>query len=193
MNIGRQALSILAGALLATCGSLAAQSAEEQQAQSSGPSLAGTVVSLEEGGFSLKTADGESHKVAVNRNTEQLVKVSSGAQVIVEYRRKVGGFVIAQRIRPAGETAADAAPAEGTAAEAPLSLTAEVVSWNDSALVVKTNEGEVTFFLAPTTEYLVKSLDPGLQVIVEYSQDASGARMATRVRAAEEKGANGTL
>lgn len=219
MKLGRQAFSILAAALLASTGSLAAQSADEQgepaaqqqtrqqdqqqnrqatpaQAQSRpaaprhlGPTLSGTVVKWNGDRIDLKTADGKTHKVAVNADTEQTVAIAPGAQVTVDYRRKVRDFIIAERVRlaEAAASATAAAPAQGSAASGAPALTGAVVSWNDAALVVKTKEGEVTFFLAPTTEYLVKSLDPGSRVVVEYSQEGSdGPRMATRVRAAQE-------
>ena len=205
-KIQREILSIVSAALLATAGSLAAQGADEQaqqpatqpQTQSqgqeqsqpaaparpTGPQISGTVVSWNGDRIDLKTADGKTHKVAVNTETERTVEIAPGIQVTVDYHRKVRDFIIAERVRPAG-TGEAATPAEGTSSAAPT-LTGTVVSWNDSALILKTKEGEVTFFLAPTTEYLVKSLDPGSQVIVEYSTGTDGAKLATRVRAAQE-------
>ena len=62
-------------------------------------------------------------------------------------------------------------------------ITGEVVKWNDSALLLKTEAGEVTLFLSPDTVYLVDSLDPGLRVIVEY-EEVNQAKLATTIRAA---------
>jgi hypothetical protein len=208
-KIHREILSILIAALLATAGSLAAQGAAGQAqpqnpsqeqaksqpaapARSTGPQITGTVVLWNGDRLDLKTADGKTHKIAVNRGTQRLADIATGARLTVDYHRKVGGFIIAERVRPdeqstsgaTGSTTASSAPAQGASPAAPA-LTGAVVSWNNSALIVRTKEGDATFFLAPTTEYLVKSLDPGSQVIVEYSQGADGAKLATRVRAAQ--------
>jgi hypothetical protein len=57
-------------------------------------------------------------KVAVNRDTERLVDIAPGAQVTVEYRRKISGFVIAERVLLA-EASAATAGAAGAPEKAP--------------------------------------------------------------------------
>ena len=68
-------------------------------------------------------------------------------------------------------------------------MTGTVVSRTDAALVLRNDEGDVTLFLSPRTEYLVKSLEPGLIVTAEYQATSNDAKLATRVQAAgKEKG-----
>lgn len=210
---------LAAAALLATAGGLAAQNAGEQnqqqekQQEQAGttqdrsqtsdsaegrstaparravPQVTGTVIRWTGNRIDLKKPDGKMQKVAVNADTERLLEIKEGAEVTVEYHRKISDFIIAERVRPAEE---DATAAQSGAAKAPnqkpSSVTGSVVSWNNAALILRTEEGDVTLYLSPTTEYLVKSLDPGLPVIVEYREGTDRAKMATRVRAAQEKG-----
>lgn len=214
-KVERRILSLAApfaaAALLAMSGGLAAQGgepetpppAEEQgeaaakspesrpaaPAQRAVPHVTGTVARWNGSRFDLQLPDGKTEQVAVNRDTKVLAKIEAGARVSVEYRRKVSGFVIAERVLPAEEAAPEAPPAAAAApAQSPGSpaITGSVVTWNDAALIVRTEAGEVTFFLSPETEYLVKSLDAGLQVVVEY-QEEGAAKLATRVRAAQAK------
>lgn len=199
LKLHRKILSITAmtamtaAALLSAAGGLAAQSgggegekppAEQRERARAVPQVTGTVVLWNGNRIDLKTADGKTQKVAVNPETERLMEIEEGAEVTVEYRRKVGGFVIAERVRPAQEAAQ---AGTGTApGPSPSTLTGTVVSWNNAALVLRTGEDEVTLYLSPTTEYLVESLDPGLLVLVEYREGSDRAKLATRVRAAGE-------
>jgi hypothetical protein len=209
--------SLAVAALLAMAGGTAAQSAgepeeqrqaqeqqQEQQQQSreqstdetrpaapvrpAGPHVTGTVVRWTGNRIDLKTPEGKLQKVAVNRDTERLVEIAEGVEVTVEYRRKISDFVIAKRVLAAETGAPAVQPAKGTTAGPKAnSVTGKVVSWNNAALLLRTDAGEVTFFLSPSTEYLVKSLDPGLLVTVEYREGADRAKMAARVLAAEAK------
>jgi hypothetical protein len=114
------------------------------------------------------------------------VEIAPGAEVAVEYRRKISGFVIAERVLPAAAGEPAAPPAATAAAKAPT-VTGSVASWTEAALVLDTGEGAVTLFLSPATTYEVEALTPGLPVVVEYEQTRDGARLATRVRAAGEQ------
>jgi hypothetical protein len=195
------AMSLAAAALLTLSAGAAAQSAGEPAKQapaqeqaalvrSTVPQVTGTVTRRTRSRLDLQTADGKSQKVAVNKDTEWLVDdVKEGAEVTVEYRRKVSGFVIAQRVLPAQKAAAAAQPGPATAPApaAALAVTGSVVSWNDAALLLRTEAGDVTLFLSPSTQYLVKPLDAGLRVTAEYREGADRAKVATRVLAAETK------
>lgn len=205
------AASLTMAALLVLAGSLAAQSSGEPEkqppakekpqasaAQDSGqspaqgpatsrpaatvPHVTGTVTLWNGHRMELKTREGKIQKVAINPETERLLEIREGVEVTVDYRRKVSSFVIAERVRPAEGTQAVTTTKPG---QEPSTVTGSVVSWNNAALVLRTETGDITLYLSPTTEYLVKSLDPGLQVIVEYREGADHARMATRVRAAK--------
>ncbi len=197
--------SLATVALLAIPANLAAQSAteqeeqkQEQQEQSSPetrpapapralPHVTGTVVRWNGYRIDLKTPEGKTQEVAVNEDTERLVEIEPGAEVTIEYRRKIGDFVIAERVRPVQEADTAAQSATGTApAAGPSTVTGTVVSWTDAALVLRTDAGDVTLFLSPRTEYLVKSLDPGLRVTAEYQATSNDAKLATRVQAAKE-------
>lgn len=152
-------------------------------ARHAGPHVTGTVIDWNGHRIDLKTRDGKMQKVAVNPETERLVEIKKGAEVTVDYSRKISAFVIAERVRPAEEATA---AQSGTAGREPQTVTGSVVSWNNAAMVVRTEAGEVTLFLSPETEYLVKSLDPGTPVVVEFQEGAGSTRLATRVRAQEE-------
>ncbi len=208
--------SLTAAVLLATGGSVASQStneteAQEQEPQSqtqeqapeespstaparrSVPHVTGTVARWTGNRIDLKTSAGKSQKVAVNRDTEQLVEIKEGTEVTVEYHRIISGFIIAERVLPAREDAPAAQPGTGTAqGQNASAVTGSVVSWNNAALLLRTEAGEITLFLSPSTEYLVKSLDPGLLVTVEYREGSNGARLATRVLAAKAKDEDST-
>jgi RNase P/RNase MRP subunit p29 len=181
-------LSIAACLALLTAGGLVAQSGATPQGKPSapaqtayvGPHISGTVVFWNGNRMDLKTRDGKTQEVAVNDRTERQVEIKKGAEVTVDYRRKVGKFVIARRVRPFEEnqTAAQS-PAQAT-----KSLTGEVVSSNQAELLLRTGSGDVTFFLAPSTEYLVRPLGQGRRVTVEYKETAGGSKMAVRVSAA---------
>ena len=194
-------------ALLAVPANLAAQSATEQEEQKQEqqeqsppeartapapralPHVTGTVLRWTGYRIDLKTPEGKTQEVAVNKDTEQLVEIKPGAEVTIEYRRKIGDFVIAERVRPV--QAADTAAQSDTApAASPGTVTGAVVSWTDAALILRTDAGDVTLFLSPRTEYLVKSLDPGLMVTAEYQATSNEAKLATRIQAAagKEKG-----
>ena len=194
-------------ALLAVPANLAAQSATEQEEQKQeqqeqsppeartapaprAPHVTGTVLRWTGYRIDLKTPEGKTQEVAVNKDTEQLVEIKPGAEVTVEYHRKIGDFVIAERVRSVEE--ADTAAQSGTdtaPAASPGTVTGAVVSWTDAALILRTDAGDVTLFLSPRTEYLVKSLDPGLMVTAEYQATSNDAKLATRVQAAgKEKG-----
>lgn len=151
------------------------------------PHVTGTVTRITASRIDLKTPEGKVQKVAVNQGTRWLVDAKEGTEVKVEYRRKVSGFFIAERVLPADEGAPAAQPGKGTApGQNAKTVTGSVVSWSNTALVLRTEEGDVTLFLSPSTEYLVKSLDPGLRVSVEY-EGSDRARVATRVLAVEAK------
>ena len=195
--------SVVAAACLLTAGGLAAQEASEPEkqppaqeeepappapARRSGPYLTGTVVDWNGDRMDLRTAEGKTQKVAVNQDTELLVEIVVGAEVRVEYRRKISGFVIAERVLPGGE-AAPAEPSASATGQKPSTVTGSVLSWNDAALLLRTAEGEVTLYLSPTTEYLVESLDPGLRVTVDYREGSDRAKVALRVRPAEAEDA----
>lgn len=199
---------LVTAVLIAIPANLAAQSAteqeqqkQEQQEQSTPetrpapatralPHVTGTVLRWNGYRIDLKTPEGKTQEVAVNKDTEQLVEIKPGAEVTVEYRRKIGDFVIAERVRSVEE--ADTAAQSGTdtaPAASPGTVTGTVVSRTDAALVLRTDEGDVTLFLSPRTEYLVKSLEPGLIVTAEYQATSNDAKLATRVQAAgKEKG-----
>jgi hypothetical protein len=148
--------------------------------------ITGTVERSTGNRIDLEIEDGKTQKVALNRDTERLVEITKGARVAIEYRRKIGGFVIAERVLSAAEP--EAAPAAtGTAPGVPRStVTGSVVSWNDATLVLKTEAGDLTLYLSPATEYQVQSLAPGLAVAVEYQQSRDQTKLALRVRAAGE-------
>lgn len=201
--------TLTAAALLAMAGGLAAQSADEPEKQApvqeqqqsheqatdetraaapvrpAGPHVTGTVTRWTGHRIDLKTPEGKLQKVAVNRDTERLVEIKAGVEVTVEYGRKIGDFVIAKRVLAADAGAPAAQPAKGTTSGPKAkSVTGTVVTWNNAALLLRADAGEVTLFLSPSTEYLVKSLDPGLSVTVEYREGADGAKTAARVLAA---------
>lgn len=213
---------LAAAALLAMTGSAAARSAgapetptpaqepaQEQQQQQTreqapeGPSTApvrrsvprvtGTVTRWTGNRIDLKTPDGKLQKVAVNEDTERLVEIKVGAEVTVEFRRRISGFVIAERVLAATEGAPGAQPGSGTTTGPKIqSVTGSVVSWSSAALLLRTDTGDLTIFVSPSTEYGVKSLDSGLQVTVEYREGSDGAKVATRVLAAKTKDEDST-
>ena len=203
----RSLMAILAtAALLAIPANLAAQGAtkadeqkqerqEEAQAQEETgeapapspravPQVTGTIASWNGYRIDLKTPDGKTQQVAINEDTERLVEIKPGAEVTIEYRRRIGDFVIAERVRSVEEAGTAAQSGTGTA---PSTVTGTVVSWTSAALVLRTEEGDVTLFLSPRTESLVKSVEPGLPVTVEYEETSDGARLAMRVQATEKE------
>jgi hypothetical protein len=149
------------------------------------PHVTGTVTRWTGNRIDLKTPEGKVQKVAVNQGTERLVEIEEGAEVTVEYRRKISGFVIAERVL--GAEAGAAAGTGKTPARSVGTATGQVVSWNNAALLLRTEEGDVNFYLSPSTEYLVESLNPGLPVTVEYREGSDRAKMATRVLAVQPK------
>lgn len=148
------------------------------------PSVNGTVLTWNGYRIDLKTPEGKKLQVAVNENTERLVEIEPGAEVTIEYRRKIGDFVIAERVRPVQEAGAAAQSGDAAPGASPGRVTGTVVSWTNAALVLQTDAGEVTLFLSPRTESLVKPFAPGLPVAVEYQETASGAWLATRIETA---------
>lgn len=148
-------------------------------AQPAVPQVSGTVIRFADTEIELKTKDGKDQKVATNEGTKLLVELAKGIEVTVEYHRKVGGFIIAERILAAG-----AAPATEPVPAPVLktsTATGDILSITDASLVLRTKEGDVTFFLAPSTEILVKPLSPGLRVTVEYREDKEQTKVAIRV------------
>jgi len=148
-------------------------------AQPAVPQVTGTVVRFANTEIDLKTKDGKEEKVAINEGTKMLVELAKGIEVTVEYHRKVGGFIIAERILAAG-----AAPATEPVPAPVLktsTATGDILSVTDASLVLRTKEGDITFFLAPSTEILVKPLAPGLRVTVEYREDKEQTKVAIRV------------
>jgi hypothetical protein len=143
------------------------------------PQVTGTVTRFVGEEIELKTKDGKEQKVGLNDSTKRLVEIAKGAEITVEYHRKIGGFIIAERIvAPGTAPATEPLPAPvlktGTA-------TGDILSATDSTLVLRTEEGDVTFFLSPSTEILVKPLNPGLKVTVEYREDKEQTKVAVRV------------
>ena len=193
-KFNRKTLSFLAAAFLAA-GGLAAQGGEQEPPEQTRqrvrtvPQVTGTVIHWNGDRIDLKTREGKTQKVAVNADTERLVEIQEGAEVTVEYRRKVGSFVIAERVRSVEENAAAQSGTATAPGQSPSAMTGEVVSWNNAALIVRAKEGDVTLYLSPTTEYLLKSLEPGSLVTVEYREGSDGAKLATRVLAAKQEGA----
>lgn len=184
-------VSLTMAALLAGSVAVAAQTAGEPQETRAGtsvrrgvPHVTGTVTRWTGNRIDLKTPKGKLQKVAVNEGTERLVEIKEGTEVTVEYRRKISGFVIAERVLPAEAGAQVKAKAPGPAAGA---VEGRVVSWNGTALLLRTAEEDVTVFLAPSTEILVKPLSVDLPVTVEYREGPDRARVATRVLAAGDK------
>lgn len=190
-------------ALLAIPANLAAQTATEEEGQQQEqaqaqpetdetpapapravPQVTGTIASWNGYRIDLKTPDGKTQQVAVNEDTERLVEIKPGAEVTIEYRRKIGDFVIAERVRSVEEAGTAPQPDPDTA---PSTVTGTVVSWTPAALVLRTEEGDVTLFLSPRTESLVKSVEPGVPVTVEYEETSDGARLALRVQATEKE------
>lgn len=147
----------------------------------SGHHITGTVVYWNGDRMDLKTPDGKQQQVAVNNRTERLVEIQKGAEVTVDYRRKIGKFIIAQRVRPLDEGGPQAAPAPET-----KSMTGEVVSANQAELLLRTGSEDVTFFLSPSTRYLVRPLGQGSRVTVQYREVSGGTKMALSVSAAGE-------
>jgi hypothetical protein len=197
---------LVTAALLAIPANLAAQSAtkaEEQQQERQGqaqtppeageapapapravPHVTGTVARWNGYRIDLKTPDGKTQQVAINEDTERLVEIKPGAEVTIEYRRKIGDFVIAERVRSVEEAGTAAQSGTDTA---PSTVSGTVVSLTPAALVLRTEEGDVTLFLSPRTESLVKSAGPGMPVTVEYEETSDGARLAMRVQATEKE------
>ena len=102
--------SLAAAVLIAVPAALAAQDAtepEEPEAQQEQetrtprglPQVTGTVLRWNGYRIDLKTPEGET-QVAVNEETERLVEIEPGAEITVDYRRKIGDFVIAERVGP---------------------------------------------------------------------------------------------
>ena len=198
------AMSLAAAALLTLAAGAAAQSAgepmkptpaqEQQQAapvRSAVPQVTGTVTRRTRSRLDLKTTEGKSQKVAVNKDTKWLVEVEEGTEVTVEYRRKISGFVIAERVLPARDAEAAQNGASKAPAPAARAVTGSIVSSNSAALLLRTEAGDITVFLSPSTEYLVKPLAPGARVTAEYREGADGAKVATRVLTAETKNEGG--
>jgi hypothetical protein len=148
-------------------------------AQPAVPQITGTVVRFVDTELDLKTKDGKEQKVALNEATKKLVEIAKGIDVTVEYHRRVGGFIIAERILAAG-TAPATEPVPAPVIKTSM-MTGDILSASDSTLVLRTKEGDVTFFLAPSTEILVKPLTPGLRVTVEYREDKDQTKVAIRV------------
>ncbi len=148
-------------------------------AQPAIPQVTGRVTRFVGNEIELKTTDGKDQKVGINDSTKTLVEIAKGVEITVEYHRKIGGFIIAERIFAAGAApATEPLPAPvmktGTA-------TGDILTATDSTLVLRTGEGDVTFFLSPSTEILVKPLAPGLRVSVEYREDKDQTKVAVRV------------
>ncbi|MEP7010646.1 MAG: hypothetical protein ABJC13_10015 [Acidobacteriota bacterium] len=148
-------------------------------AQPAVPQVTGRVTRFVGNEIELKTTDGKDQKVAINDSTKTLVEIAKGIAITVEYHRKIGGFILAERIFAEGAApATEPLPAPvmktGTA-------TGDILSASDSTLVLRTGEGDVTFFLSPSTEILVKPLAPGLNVTVEYREDKEQSKVAIRI------------
>ncbi len=149
------------------------------------PQVTGTVVRFVGTEIELKTRDGKEQKVALNDATQKLVEIAKGIEVTVEYRRRIGGFVIAERIfAPGSAPTTEPVPVPVLKTS---SATGEILSASDASLVLRTEEGDVTFFLAPATEILVKPLTAGLRVTVEYREDTDQSKVAIRIVAAKSE------
>jgi len=124
----------------------------------------------------VKTPDGKTQQVAVNARTVRQVEIKKGAEVTVDYYRKIGKYIIARRVLPLEKN-------QPAAAQAAQSLTGKIVSATSAALVLRTGAGDVDLFLSPSTQVEVKSLAPGKAVTVEYQTVANGYKLAQRVLA----------
>ncbi len=180
-HLSRAAL-LAAAALLATP-ALAQSPGQAQQPVKAfpGPHISGTVVFWNGDRMDVRTPDGKTQQVAVNARTQRQVEIQKGAEVTVDYYRKIGKFIIARRVLPLEKD-------QPAAAQAAQSLTGKIVASTRSALVLRTGTGDVDLFLSPSTKVEVKSLAPGKAVTVEYQTVANGSKLAQRVRAAGAKG-----
>lgn len=122
-QIGSRMAFLVLAALLVIPANLAAQSAteaEEQQQESQEqaqpetgetpaptaravPHVTGTITNWNGYRIDLRTPDGKTQQVAINEDTERLVEIKAGAEVTIEYRRRIGDFVIAERVRSVKE------------------------------------------------------------------------------------------
>ena len=177
--IGRRHLSraaLLAAAVLLATPALAQSPGQAQQPVKPfpGPHISGTVVFWNGDRMDVKTPDGKTQQVAVNARTERQVEIKKGAEVTVDYYRKIGKFIIARRVVPLEK-------GQPAAAQAAKSLTGQIVSSTSAALVLRTGAGDVSLFLSPSTKIEVKFLAPGNTVTVEYQTVSNGSKLAQRV------------
>jgi hypothetical protein len=102
----RKNLLLSAALLLLAAGAVSAQdtgaSSEPPQYVSR---ITGTITRWINDRIELKTEEGKVQKVAVNSETKREVLIKEGIRVTVEYRRKIGDFVIASRVLAPEETA----------------------------------------------------------------------------------------
>lgn len=198
-------LAVLITALLCMAGVLAAQSAL---------SMEGTIVSWTDTGLVVKTDAGE-QMIALDNNTKRNLSLKEGEEVTIEYRRNPMGLVIANAVWPTGEymkmkqaaesrregmqdTGGDQeqrrtrSNAESWGPGRGLTLTGEVVSWNEESLQVRTTTGTRNVVLTPDTRKKVE-LRKGAQVAVDFVNSGNtGAIIATQVRAASSGDSRGS-
>ncbi len=177
--------TLLAIFCLAAAPGARAQSGEAPPGTQPAPSPAsaskvtGTVTRFVNDEIELRTEDGKDQKVGVTESTEKNVEIAKGVAITVEFHRKIGTFILAEKIYAAGQApAAEPVPAPMVQT---YMATGEIVSASDATLVLHTPDGDVTFFLLPSTEYLVKPLVAGLRVTVEYREDKDKSKVAIRV------------
>ncbi len=145
------------------------------------PQVTGTIVKITTSRIDLKLKDGKTQKVAINDGTQRLVELEKGVEVTVEYRRKISAFIIAERILAADAKVTEPVPAPVLKT---AMATGEILSATNASLVLHTEEGDVTFYLVPTTEILVQPLVPELRVTVEYRENNDQAKVAVKILAA---------
>ncbi len=145
------------------------------------PSVTGTIVKANASRIDLKLKDGKTQKVAINKDTQQLVELEKGVEVTVEFRRRISTFIIAERVLPAQDPVTEPVPAPVLQT---AMATGKILSASSASLVLRTEEGDVTFYLVPTTEILIQPLLPELRVTVEYREDANQTKVAVRIVAA---------
>jgi RNase P/RNase MRP subunit p29 len=180
-HLSRAALLVVAALLAIPALAQSPGPAQQPVKPFPGPHISGTVIFWNGNRMDVKTPDGKTQQVAVSAKSERQVEIKQGAEVTVDYYRKIGKFIIARRVGPLEKN-------QPAAAQAAQSLTGKVVSSTSAALVLRTGAGDVDLFLSPSTKIEVKSLAPGNMVTVEYQTVANGSKLATRVLPAGAEG-----
>ncbi|MEP7012528.1 MAG: hypothetical protein ABJC13_19580 [Acidobacteriota bacterium] len=145
------------------------------------PHVTGTIVKVITSRIDLKLKNGKIQKIAINEGTQRLVELEKGVEVTVEYRRKISAFIIAERVLAADAKVMEPVPAPVIQT---AMATGEILSATNASLVLHVGEGDVTFYLIPTTEILVQPLALGQRVTVEYRENKDQAKVAVKILAA---------